>query len=185
MMNAIEIMMEEHQYILRMLKVVRKACYKVLKGSEIDYEDFNLIIDFIRNYADGHHHNKEEIMLFNRMVENLGALGEKTIKYGMLVEHDLGRLYVNNLVVALEKTKEGNEEAKLDVIANAVSYGELLQRHIDKEDKVIYNFAKRELKAEVMEVIDKECFDYENANTEVKDKNILILEKLENKYTHI
>jgi hemerythrin-like domain-containing protein len=103
----------------------------------------------------------------------------------MLVEHDLGRLYVNNLVVALEKTKEGNEEAKLDVIANAVSYGELLQRHIDKEDKVIYNFAKRELKAEVMEVIDKECFDYENANTEVKDKNILILEKLENKYTHI
>ena len=46
MMSAIEIMMEEHQYILRMLKVVRKACYKVLQGSEIDYEDFNLIIDF-------------------------------------------------------------------------------------------------------------------------------------------
>ena len=185
MMNAIEIMMEEHQYILRMLKVVRKACYKVLQGSEIDYEDFYLIIDFIRNYADGHHHKKEEIMLFNRMVENLGALGEKTIKYGMLVEHDLGRLYVNNLVVALEKTKKGNEEAKLDVIANAVSYGELLQRHIDKEDKVIYNFAKRELKPEVIEVIDKECIDYENTNKEVKDKNILILEKLENKYTHI
>ena len=182
MMNAIEIMMEEHQYILRMLKVVRKACYKVLQGSEIDYEDFNLIIDFIRNYADGHHHNKEEIMLFNRMVENLGALGEKTIKYGMLVEHDLGRLYVNNLVTALEKTKEGNEEAKLDVIANAISYTDLLNRHIDKEDNVIYKFAQRELKNDILELVDMECVDYEKNNTHVKDENILILERLEKKY---
>lgn len=182
MMNAIEIMMEEHQYILRMLKVVRKACYKVLQGSDINYEDFYLIIDFIRNYADGHHHNKEEIMLFNRMVENLGALGEKTIKYGMLVEHDLGRLYINNLVSALEKTKEGNEEAKLDVIANAISYTELLQRHIDKEDKVIYNFAKRELKNDVLELVNEECVDYEKHNEQVKNENISILEKLEKKY---
>ena len=28
-MDAIELMMEEHKYILRMLKVVRKACFKV------------------------------------------------------------------------------------------------------------------------------------------------------------
>ena len=181
-MDAIELMMEEHKYILRMLKVVRKACFKVLEGADINYEEFYLIIDFIKNYADGHHHNKEEIMLFNRMVENLGALGEKTIKYGMLVEHDMGRLYVKNLIEALEKVKNGDEEAKLDVIANAISYTELLQRHIDKEDKVIYTFAKRELKDEVFQVIDKECIEYEKINTHVKDENILILEKLEEKY---
>ncbi len=184
-MDAIELMMEEHKYILRMLKVVRKACLKVLQGADINYEDFYSIIDFIKNYADGHHHNKEEIMLFNRMVENLGALGEKTIKYGMLVEHDMGRLYVKNLIEALEKVKNGDEEAKLDVIANAISYTELLQRHIDKEDNVIYKFAKRELKDEVFQIIDKECIDYEKNNTNVKDENILILEKLEEKYTPI
>ena len=83
-MNAIELMMEEHKYIKRMLKVVRKACFKVFEGGEINYEDFYLIINFIKNYADSHHHKKEEIMLFNRMVEKLGALAEKTIKYGML-----------------------------------------------------------------------------------------------------
>jgi len=181
-MDAIELMMEEHKYILRMLKVVRKVCFKVFKGADINYEDFNLIIDFIKNYADGHHHNKEEIMLFNRMVENLGALGEKTIKYGMLVEHDMGRLYVQNLIEALKKVKSGDEEAKLDVIANAVSYTELLQRHIDKEDNVIYKFAKRELKDDIIQIIDKECIDYEKNNTQVKDKNLLILEKLEEKY---
>ena len=136
-MNAIEIMMEEHNHIRRMLKVVRKACFKVLKDEDVNYDDFYSIISFIRNYADGHHHNKEEIMLFNRMVENLGVLGEKTIKYGMLVEHDLGRLYVKNLEEALKKLKEGDEEAKLDIIANAISYTDLLTRHADKEDNVI------------------------------------------------
>jgi len=181
-MNAIDLMMEEHRYILRMLKVVRKVCFKVFQGADINYEDFNLIIDFIKNYADGHHHNKEEIMLFNRMVENLGALGEKTIKYGMLVEHDMGRLYIQNLSEALEKVKSGDEEAKLDVVANAISYTHLLQRHIDKEDKVIYQFAKRELKKDIFELIDKECVDYEKNNIHVKNENILILEKLEEKY---
>ena len=181
-MNAIEIMMEEHNYIRRMLKVIRKACFKVLKDEDVNYDDFYSIISFIRNYADGHHHNKEEIMLFNRMVENLGVLGEKTIKYGMLVEHDLGRLYVKNLEEALKNLKEGNEEAKLDIIANAISYTDLLTRHADKEDNVIYKFAERELNKDILDIIDKECVNYEDENTTVRDENIKILEDLEKKY---
>lgn len=181
-MNAIEIMMEEHNYIRRMLKVIRKACFKVLKDEDVNYDDFYSIISFIRNYADGHHHNKEEIMLFNRMVENLGVLGEKTIKYGMLVEHDLGRLYVKNLEEALKNLKEGNEEAKLDIIANAISYTDLLTRHADKEDNVIYKFAQRELNKDILDIIDKECVNYEDKNTTVRDENIKILEDLEKKY---
>ena len=181
-MNAIEIMMEEHNYIRRMLKVIRKACFKVLKDEDINYDDFYSIIRFIRNYADGHHHNKEEIILFNRMVENLGVLGEKTIKYGMLVEHDLGRLYVKNLEEALKNLKEGNEEAKLDIIANAISYTDLLTRHADKEDNVIYKFAERELNKDILDIIDKECVNYEDENTTVRDENIKILEDLEKKY---
>ncbi len=59
-MKAIEIMMEEHRYIERMLKEVRKACYKI--------------------------------------VEKLGSTGEVIIKNGMLVEHDLGRSYVKELI---------------------------------------------------------------------------------------
>lgn len=181
-MNAIEIMMNEHKYIIRMLKVVRKASFEILKGKEIDYNDFELIVSFIKNYADGHHHNKEEIFLFNRMVENLGALGEKTVKHGMLVEHDLGRLFVKQLVEALDKVKEGDEEAKLDVIANAISYTHLLERHIDKEDNVIYKFANRELSEDVLRVIDEECVKYEDDNNKVGEENIKLLEDLEKKY---
>lgn len=181
-MNAIEIMMNEHRYIERMLKVVRAACCKVLKNDIYDYSDFDLIIGFIKEYADGHHHNKEERFLFNKMVENLGVLGEKLVKHGMLVEHDFGRLYVRNLEEALKKVKAGDEEAKLDLIANAISYCDLLTRHIDKEDRVVYTFAKRELKEEIMLQVDAQCVEYEREYESIRCKNIEILKALESKY---
>ena len=93
-MKAIEIMNEEHKYILRMLQVIRKCCFKILNNEEIIYEDFYKIIDFIRNYADNHHHKKEEKILFIKMVEELGEPAKKAVNQGMLVEHDLGRLHV-------------------------------------------------------------------------------------------
>ena len=87
----------EHKNILRIIKVVRKVCFNIMKGTEINYKDLEDIIEFIRNYADSHHHKKEEDILFNRITENLGQLGEKLVKHGMLVEHDYGRLYISNL----------------------------------------------------------------------------------------
>ena len=181
-MKAIEIMNEEHKYILRMLQVIRKCCFKILNNEEVIYEDFDNIIDFIRNYADNHHHKKEEKILFIKMVEELGEAAEKVVNHGMLVEHDLGRLHVRELVSALEKVKVGEEEAKLDVIANAISYTHLLIRHIDKEDRVIYKFAERNLNDEVMKFIDDECENYEINNEEIRNKYISILEELEKRY---
>ena len=59
-MKAIEIRNEEHKYMIRMVQVIRKCCFKILNGEEVIYEDFDKIIDFVRNYADNHHHKKEE-----------------------------------------------------------------------------------------------------------------------------
>ena len=126
-MNGIDLLIQEHKNVSRMLLVIRKVCFKFMETNEIDYEDFDKIISFIRNFADGHHHNKEEIFLFNKMVEHLGQAGKNAITHGMLVEHDLGRLYIKNLSEALENYKNDNKEAKLDIIANAISYATLLE----------------------------------------------------------
>ncbi|GAB6169818.1 hemerythrin domain-containing protein [Clostridium carnis] len=181
-MNAIDLMMEEHGYIKRMLKVLRKACLNILNGENINYEDFYLMMDFIKNYADNHHHKKEEILLFNKMIDEIGTTAEKLVKHGMLVEHDLGRLYIISLREAIQKLKDGDSESKLDIIANAVSYTNLLERHIHKEDNVVYKFATRELKEETINIINNECNAYEKEHSNIKDKNIAILENLEKKY---
>ncbi len=183
-MNGIALMVEEHKYIKRMLKVIRKASYRILKGQAIDYEDFKKIIDFVRNYADAHHHGKEEKILFNRMIDEMGGPAVKLVQHGMLVEHDMGRFHMKELEEALAKVKVGDEEAKIDVIANAVGYANLLTRHIEKEDGIAYPFAERGLKKETLDEINRECegFEKEMEEKEVQAKYIQLLESLEKKY---
>jgi hemerythrin-like domain-containing protein len=184
MMDGINLMVDEHKYIKRMLEVIRKACIGILNGNDINYHDFEKMIDFVRSYADNHHHGKEEKILFNRMVDEIGGAAEKLVKFGMLVEHDLGRLHMKELEEAMIKVKDGDLDARIDVIANAVSYTHLLYRHIDKEDNVAYPFARRELSAETIKTIDSECEEFEKSMSSegIQDKYINLLESLEIKY---
>lgn len=183
-MDGIVLMMEEHRNIKRMLAVMRKACLKVLNGREIDYGDFENMIEFVRNYADRHHHGKEEKLLFNRMIDEIGGAAEKLVRNGMLVEHDLGRLHIMILEEALDKLKAGDEEAKLDVIAEAVSYTHLLTRHIDKEDNAVYPFARRGLCEANLKAINEECsaFEKEQEEKDIQQYYLQMLERLEKKY---
>lgn len=160
-MNCIELMVEEHKNIKRMLAVIRKYCYKILKNEEVNYEDFFRLIDFVRNYADRHHHGKEELLLFERMTQELGPTAEKLVRHGMLVEHDLGRLHMQELEAAVKRVMGGEDEARLDVIANAISYTHLLYRHIDKEDGVVYKYAQNNLAKGTMEILERECEQFE------------------------
>lgn len=160
-MDCIGLMMEEHGYIKRMLAVMRSYCYKILRNEDVRYEDFFSLIDFVRSYADRHHHGKEESLLFNRMLDELGPIAEKLIRHGMLVEHDLGRMYMQDLEAAVNKVLAGDDEARLDVIANAISYTHLLTKHIDKEDEVVYKFAQTRLSKETMEAVERDCRQFE------------------------
>lgn len=184
-MNSIEVMVKEHELISRMLKVMRQACYGILKGEALCLGDFYEMIDFVKEYADGHHHNKEEKFLFKAMEEHLGALGQKLIRMGMLVEHDLGRLYMSELREALENLKAGNEESKLDVIASMISYTHLLERHISKENDVVYPFGEKQLPKDVIEQIHIQTEEYEmNAlKNGVQEKYEEMVKRLEEKYS--
>jgi len=183
-MDSIRLMVKEHKYIKRMLVVIRKASYGILNGAAIDYNDFAKMIDFVRSYADSHHHGKEEKMLFNRMIDEMGGAAEKLVRFGMLVEHDMGRLHMKDLEEALQKVKDGDDEAKIDVIANAVTYANLLNRHINKEDDLVYPFAEKGLAKATLDKINEECEAFEK---EMEEKNIQkdylkLLEGLEDKY---
>lgn len=182
-MNCIDLMVEEHKYVKRMLTVIRKLCYRIIKNDEVDYNDFYRIIDFVRNFTDKHHHGKEEAMLFNKMTEELGAVAYKLVTHGMLVEHDLGRLYMRELEEAVGKVIQGEDEARVDVIGSAMSYVGLLHRHIDKEDGVIYKFAQNNLSKETMEDIEKQCEAFENTDEAkaARDKYISMLNEFEAK----
>lgn len=180
-MEIIDLMIQEHEHVERILKVTRRVCLRLMENKDIDYEDFDKIIYVIKNYADEYHHKKEEQILFKAMIEHLGDTAETVVKHGMMVEHDYGRLYIKNLEEALDKLKNGYYEDKLDVIANAISYTHLLERNIEKENKVVFTFARNKLSKDVLVNLDKECVIYENENKQSREKCLDILIDLENK----
>lgn len=183
-MDAIELMVQEHTHIKRMLKVMRNMCLRVLNNETIDYDDFYKAIDFVRNYADKHHHGKEEAVLFKKMGDELGERVSKGPVAGMLVEHDFGRLYMQNLEAAVEKYKNGDKDARLDIIGNAVGYADLLNRHIDKEDSVIYTFARRALNEGAIADVNEKCqqVEKEAEGIGVQNKYLALVDEFEKKY---
>lgn len=183
-MEAIKIMVEEHEIIKRMLKVLRKVSYEIMIVGEYDIEDLPIIIDFIRIYADRHHHGKEEDILFVTMNKEIEKLAKSGAIKGMYIEHDLGRLYMQNLETGLGKFKLASDEARLDIIANSIAYTDLLERHINKENTALYKFAENILNDDAKSYIEDKCKDVEDQASKegLQGKYINILEELENKY---
>lgn len=183
-MNSIEILMQEHEVIKKALKVVRKISLDLTRGAEVPYEDMYGIIDFVRNYADKYHHAKEEDMLFADMSSELQAsIGEGPIQ-GMLIEHNLGRGFMVDLELALKAHKEGSEDSIVDIIAAAMGYANLLTKHINKEDNMIYVFAGKNLKKETLEKLDRQFEEIEGReeNLEKRKKYTELIDSLEDKY---
>ena len=182
---SIAIMEEEHSNINRALAVVRTICLQMMQGAEVPDDDFRQIIDFIRNYADKHHHGKEEKFLFPVMVAKMGPVADKLVTHGMLVEHDLGRADVLALETALnEYRKNPIPELKLDILSYAMAYAHLLQLHIEKENSVVYPFAERGLSEEDFQDINEksETYEAEKKKEGVQEHYLTALSALEKKY---
>lgn len=73
-MYGVDLLVKEHENIKRMAVVMRAASLHVLNGGDLVVEDFDKMVDFVRNYADKHHHKKEEDILFDYMKRNLVRL---------------------------------------------------------------------------------------------------------------
>lgn len=184
-MQSIDILVAEHENIKQMLDVIRHASLAVLKGAPVEVNDFREMIAFIRLYADQTHHGKEEAFLFKEMVSELGGPGENLVRHGMLVEHDLARLFVANLEAALnEYEKAPSDELRLDILVAAGSYRELLTRHITKENGVVFPFGERNLSEEALGRVTEgtDAFENDDNNKAVRDAQLEVLEKLTKRY---
>lgn len=183
-LESIRIMVEEHENIRRMLKVIREISYRVMVLDEFHIDDVVDIIDFVRNYADRHHHGKEENILFETMNKTIERLAKSGAITGMYIEHDMGRLYMGNLEKAIERFKDGDDRARLDIIANAISYSELLDRHIEKENTAMYRFAENMLDEDNKNYVEEECNKVEDraSHEGLQEKYLSLLANLEKKY---
>lgn len=159
MINVTSELSREHENILNVTERVLAECDRIEAGESLNKNFFEKVILFIRNYADGYHHAKEEDVLFKAMLESAHNMHCNPIPV-MLREHDAGRAYVKGMVTALENNR--NEE----LVQNARGYCYLLQNHIYKEDNVLYPMAEKALE-------DDQKLRVENAYSRISLKDFI------------
>lgn len=160
-MDIIDAMVAEHDRILQEARHLEQMCLDLMSDDVFDAGAFFLTIRFIREYADATHHCKEEDILFSYMLEYLGKVAENLIQHGMLVEHDLGRMDVGNLESAVKAyAEQPTAENKLAILAWGMEYVHLIRRHVDKENGVVYPFARRSIDPEVIRTLTEQANSY-------------------------
>ncbi|MDO5715335.1 MAG: hemerythrin domain-containing protein [Tissierellia bacterium] len=156
-MFTIDVLEQEHEEIKNFVQILEEECIRVMNGNEVREDFFRASISFIREFADATHHKKEEDILFKYMLEQLGPLADKLIRNGMLMEHQMGRYHNMQLEEALNHYVESpNDKDKLQIIAHAMGYANLLRSHIEKENTAVYPFGERSLSDELKKQIDEE-----------------------------
>ena len=141
-MKATEILMAEHRVIERVIGTLETAAQRLQAGQSIRPGFFLDAADFIKGFADGCHHQKEEGVLFKAMAESGMPVQGGPIGV-MLTEHEQGRAFTRGMRAAAQKLADGDASARGEVIRNALGYAGLLRQHIAKEDGILFPMADR------------------------------------------
>jgi hemerythrin-like domain-containing protein len=140
-MTATDALRSDHEVIERALRVMERAALRLEAGQTLSPEVLSSAVDFLRHFADGCHHAKEETWLFPRLIER-GLIRDGGPIGVMLHEHDLGRAYIRRLEDALDRD---DRESTVDALH---CYTALLRNHILKENEVLFPMADRLLTGE-------------------------------------
>jgi hemerythrin-like domain-containing protein len=178
-MIATEILMGEHRVIERMIANLEEGARRLESDRTIRPRFFIEATDFIKGFADGCHHKKEEGVLFPSMA-TYGVPIEGGPIGVMLAEHERGRLFTRNLRLAAERLEAGDQTAKQDVIANARGYAMLLRQHIMKEDNILFPMADRVLPPSEHEKVANgfDRVEHEETGEGIHEKYLALVDKL-------
>ena len=148
MNTATQSLEDDHIHILRltdiMLAMVEQKC------TETDH--FELVVNLIRNFADGLHHVKEEELLFPLLGEK-GFSPEHGPVAVMLMEHVQGRNFVKGISEGIAELKKGDNGAIQQIYENLSGYAILLQNHISKENNILFRMADQMFSADEQQTL--------------------------------
>jgi hemerythrin-like domain-containing protein len=145
--GPMDMLKNEHRVIERVLDALERNL-----SNPVDAAFYRQAIDFLRNFADGCHHAKEENELFP-VLESAGIPREMGPIGCMLNEHEIGRALIRKIEASIDAAAAGDAQALASLRQAATNYIQLLRNHISKEDNVLFVMADRALGPEEQELL--------------------------------
>ena len=140
-MKAVDLMVQEHRLIERMLRVIEDAAMLLERADAVPAEILSGIFDFLQQYADARHHAKEEEIFFPALLAR-GLEPAASVIGGLHAQHEQGRALVAEMRRCLAAVQRGERSGSLAFAAAARAYVELLRVHIRLEDHHFVEYAE-------------------------------------------
>ena len=144
-MNAIEELKTEHEAVRLALQILSRMTAEIEETGKMEKpEHLEQLLEFLTVFVDTCHHGKEEAFLFPAL-EAVGVSRKNGPIGVMLKEHQQGRDHVAGMKRALSQHVDHNPDMIAKLSHHIKAYTDLLDRHIEKENNVLFPLAIQHL----------------------------------------
>lgn len=140
MADPVHSLKHDHRVIERALRAVDGVCTRLGWGERVPPEVLAGLVDFISDFADRYHHGKEERYLFPALQRRGVGSGRGPLSV-IADEHEAERELTDQMRRSVEGYREYDEESARRFVQAASRYGELLLRHMEREDSILFRIA--------------------------------------------
>jgi hemerythrin-like domain-containing protein len=143
MSNIIQILLEEHRNIDKLLLVLEHELEVFDRSEEPDYEILQAVIQYFQDYPESCHHPKEDMVFEKLKVRDPAAAN----RIGDVeAEHQVETKRLRRLVEAVEEILAGREFLRQtfhDVVHDFIEHQ---RQHMDKEERLLFPAAVQGLR---------------------------------------
>ena len=136
-MKAIEILIKEHNLISLVLPLIKKSAEDITMNKGPKQEFYKLLVDFTKDFTNGVHHYKEEIVMFGMLAQKLDGKLDAQIEK-LRSQHSVLRDLATDISSSLDNYTKGHESAERQLHRASLDYASKLQEHIETENRVFY-----------------------------------------------
>jgi len=156
MSNIIQILLEEHRNIDKLLLVLEHELEVFDRSEEPDYEILQAVIQYFQDYPESCHHPKENMVFEKLKVRDPAAAN----RIGDVeAEHQVETKRLRRLVEAVEEILAGREFLRQtfhDVVRDFIEHQ---RQHMDKEERLLFPAAIQGLRPDDWAEIDARLND--------------------------
>jgi hemerythrin-like domain-containing protein len=142
MSNIIQILLEEHRNIDKLLLVLEHELEVFDRSEEPDYEILQAVIQYFQDYPESCHHPKEDLVFEKLKVRDPAAadrVGDAE------AEHQVETMRLRRLVEAVEEILAGREFLRQTFHEVVHDFIEHQRQHMDKEERLLFPAAAKSL----------------------------------------